>query len=490
MEQNIIAGDLKQKTLINTLWKFVERVGSQVVSFVVQIVLARILMPDEFGLIALVTIFIALFDVFVSNGLATALIQKKSIDEEDCSSVFTANVALSILLYILLFICAPFLSQFYENDTLTPIIRVLGFSLILSSIKSVQQAIVSKRLQFRLFFYATISGTIVSAIVGVIMDLRGAGVWALVAQYLVKSFVDICVLFVTMKWKPQIYISISRIKPLFNYGWKILLSAFIDSIAQNIRDMIIGKMYSPRDLAYYNRGKMFPTLVSVDTMASLEAVLFPIVSSVQDDKLYVKQIVRRFVKDSSYILIPLLIGLAIIAEPLVRVVLTDKWLPCVPYLQIFCVAFCFKPLHMANMQMIKAVGRSDITLKMEVIKKVVGISILLLAMKYGVIWIALSTIISDFLVLLINGYPSIKLINYKYSEQFRDLAPSYILSLAMAASIYPLSLLNMPDIVLIIIQIICGLAMILFMSVIFKVNSYYSIKTIIITNINRKRSKY
>ena len=480
MQQETNVSDLKRKTLTNTLWNFVERAGSQIVSFIVQIVLARILLPEEFGLIALVTIFITLFDVFVTSGLATALIQKKTIDELDCSSVFTSNIIISIFLYFILFLCAPIVAQFYENEILLPVIRVLGLSLILSSIKSVQQSIVAKRLQFRLFFYATLSGTIVSAVIGIIMAFKGAGVWALVCQYLAKSFVDVCVLFIIMKWKPKLIISVAPIRPLFNYGWKILISSFIDAVSQNIRDMIIGKMYSPRDLAYYNRGKIFPTLVSVDTLTSLETVLFPIVSSVQDDKSSVKQIIRRFVKDSSYILTFLLIVLAIVAKPLVSVVLTDKWLSCVPYLQIFCLSFCLKPLHVANMQMIKAVGRSDITLKVEILKKIVGIPILLIAMKYGVIWIALSTILTDFIVLLINAYPSTKLINYSYIEQFRDLSPAYALSVVMAIIIYPISLLQIYDLYIIIVQVISGVLIFTFLSWLFNVNSFFSIKGLLI----------
>lgn len=479
--------DIKYKAIANTIWKFVEQVGSQVVNFVVQIVLARILLPEEFGTIALVTIFIAIFDVFLLNGLGTALIQKKEIDDIDCSSVLYSNMLLSIVLYVILFFLAPLLSQFYDNDSLVPIIRILGITLFFSSIRSVQQAIVSKQLRFKLFFYSTLSGTIISAIIGIFLALNGAGVWSLVAQYVIKSFVDMCVLFFTMNWRPKFLFSISRLIPLISYGWKILAAALVDTVYNNIRDMIIGKKYSPDDLAFFNRGKSFPNLVSADTMHAVGTVLFPIVSSVQDDKESVKRIIRRYVKDTSYILIPLLIGLAVVAKPLVVVLLTDKWLPCVPYLQIYCIALTVQPMHTANMQLIKALGRSDITLKMEIIKKIIGVILILMVMKYGVLWIALTTIVHSVIVLVINAYPSREIINYTYSEQIKDSMPAYLLSIAMAIAIYPISLLNISNILIICSQTIGGLFIIILLSTLFKVNSFYSIKSSIINYFNFRK---
>lgn len=472
---------LKYKALVNSLWKFFERIGSQAVNLIVQIVLARLLMPEEFGTVALVTVFITIFDVFLINGLGTALIQKKDIDEIDCSSVFYSNIALAVVLYTVLFFTAPLLSSFYDNDLLLPVIRVLGITLFFSSVKSVQQAIVSKRLQFKLFFYSTLSGTAVSAILGICLALHGAGVWALVVQYVVKAFVDMCVLFITMKWRPLFVFSLKRLIPLVKYGWKILAAALVDSVFNNIRDMIIGKRYSKDDLAFYNRAKMFPNLIYQDTLQAIAQVLFPIIASVQDDKNTVVRIIRRYIKDTSYLLIPMLVGLIIVARPLVSVILTDKWLPCVPYLQIYCVASLIQPIHTANIYLIKSLGRSDLTLKIEIIKKVIGVALILVAMKYGVIWIALSNVVHNLIVLFINAYPVKGLIDYGIKEQIKDTLPACAVTLFMTVFIVPISLLGIPDLYILTLQIVVGIVVFVGTSIILDIESYYNIKELVIS---------
>ncbi len=464
--------ELRGKTFSNMIWKLAERIGAQLVSFIVQLVLARILMPEEFGTIAIVNVFISLGNVFITNGLGTSLIQKKDADELDFSTVFFFNIILSIGLYALLFVFTPLIARLYNNLELVWVIRVLGLQLLISGVKTVQQAFVARKLRFRLFFWATFIGTVISGFVGIGLAYSGAGVWALVAQHLTNSTIDMIMLFVMVKWRPQLVFSKQRLKPLFNYGWKLLASALIDTIYNDIRTLIIGLKYSKDDLAYYNRGKQFPDLVSDNVMASIESVLFPVMSKVQESKEEVKRIVRRFIKTCSYIMVPMLFGLAVVAKPLVSVLITDKWLFCVPYIQIYCIVSALRPMQTANIQMIKAVGRSDITVKIEIIKKTIGLLIILVSMRFGVFWIAMSNILYSLIVLAINAKPSKELINYGYIEQLKDLGPAFGASLVMAAITYCVSFIGLGDWPTLIIQVLLGIGVYLLVSLFFKMESF------------------
>lgn len=463
---------LRDKTLNNMIWKMAERIGAQVVSFIVQLVLARLLMPEEFGLIAIVNVAITLCNVFITNGLGTSLVQKKDADALDFSSVFIFNFGLSTVVYIVLFFLSPLIAKFYDNMLLTPVIRVLGIQLFFSGIKTVQQAIVARQMQFKLFFAATFVGTFLSGIIGVVLAYVGAGVWALVVQYLSNSAIDVVCLFVAIDWKPSLKFSLKRLKPLFQYGWKLLVASLINNIYEEIRTLIIGKKYTNQDLAFYNRGKQFPDLICNNTMVSIESVLFPVMTRFQDRTDELKRMLRRFIRISSYIMSPLMMGLAVVAKPLVVVLLTEKWLFCVPYIQIYCIVGLLRPMQTANQQMVKAIGRSDITIKIEIIKKLIGLLILLVAMEYGVIWIALSNILYSLIVLIINAFPSKKLINYSFGEQFVDLLPATIASVVMACVIYPLSFGINDSLLLLLLQIILGILTYILISVIFRIESF------------------
>lgn len=392
----------------NFIWRFAERCGAQLVSFLVSVVLARILAPEDYGTIALVTVFTAILQVFVDSGLGTALIQKKDADDLDFSSVFYFNFAMCLVLYAGMFIVAPYIAIFYEDMTLTPVIRVLSLTIVISGVKGIQQAYVSRNMLFKRFFFSTIGGTIFSAFLGIGLAFSGYGVWALVAQQLSNTMIDTLILWITVKWRPQKEFSLKRLRTLFSYGWKLLASSLLDTVYNNLRNLIIGKMYSSADLAYYNQGDKFPKIIVTNINTSIDSVLLPTMSNEQDDRKRIKSMTRRAIKTSTYVMAPLMMGLAFCAESIVKIVLTDKWLPCVPFLRLFCISYMFWPVHTANLNAIKAMGRSDWFLKLEIVKKIVGLFFLLSSMWFGVMAMAYSLLLSSILSQVINAWPNSK----------------------------------------------------------------------------------
>ena len=449
---------VQQTVTNNFLWRFAERCGAQGVSFLVSITLARLLAPEIYGTIALVTVFITILNVFVDSGLGNALIQKKDADDLDFSTVFFFNVGICCVLYIMLFLAAPFIAEFYEKNELVSVVRVLGFILVISGVKNVQQAYVSRTMQFKRFFFATLGGTIGAAIIGIAMAYCGFGVWALVTQQIFNATVDTIILWATVKWRPKCIFSWKRLKVLFSFGWKLLVSALLETSYNNIRQLIIGKMYTSSDLAQYNRGKQFPELIISNINTSIDSVLLPVMSKSQDDSQQIKSMTRRSIKTSTYIMAPLMMGLSFCAEPIVRLLLTDKWLPCVPFLRIFCITYMFYPVHTANLNAIKAMGRSDLFLKLEIAKKIVGMSLLLSTMWFGVMAMAYSLLISSVTSQIINSWPNKKLINYRYLDQLQDVLPGMVLAVFMGYCVNLIGLLHLPSIVVLMIQIPMGAA--------------------------------
>lgn len=456
----------------NFIWRFAERCGAQLVTFIVSIVLARILAPEDYGTIALVTVFTTILQVFVDSGLGTALIQKKEADDLDFSSVFFFNFAVCIILYIGMFIAAPFIAEFYNDSSLTSVVRVISLTIVISGVKGIQQAYVSRNMMFKRFFFSTIGGTIFSAVFGIVLAYQGFGVWALVAQQLSNTAIDTLILWLTVKWRPKLMFSWNRLKTLLVFGWKLLVSALLDTCYNNLRNLIIGKMYSSADLAYYNQGDKFPKVIVTNINTSIDSVLLPTMSSAQDDRERVKNMTRRAIKTSTYVMAPLMMGLAFCSVPIVHLVLTDKWLPCVPFLRIFCVTYMFYPIHTANLNAINAMGRSDWFLRLEVIKKIVGMAILLSTMWFGVMAMAYSLLLSSVLSQIINSWPNRKLLGYGYLEQIRDIAPAIILAVIMGICVYFIGYIPLPTIVTLIIQIVAGAIIYIVLSAILKLEEY------------------
>ena len=464
--------DKKQSVITNFIWRFMERGGTYVMNFIVSVVLARLLDPSLYGTVALVTAITTILQVFVDSGMANSLIQKKDTDDLDYSSVFYFNLAFCLLLYAGLFFCAPWISRLYRIPELTPIVRVLGLTIVVSGVKNVQQAYVAKTMQFRRFFFATLGGTVFSAVVGITLAYLGYGVWALVFQQLLNVTVNTAILWLTVGWKPKRMFSWKRLGGLISYGWKLLVSQLLDTAYLKLYQFIIGLRYSTADLAFYNRGDQFPNLIMENTSASLDSVLLPVLSSEQDDRVRVREMTRRAVKVSTFVLMPLMAGLAACAEPLVRFLLTEKWLPCVPYMQLFCLNYAFWPVHTANLNAIKAVGRSDIFLKLEIIKKVLETGILLVTMRYGVMAITLGLLASGFASIVINAWPNRRLLDLPFTRQLLDVLPALLLSLGMAAAIWPVTLLGLPDAVRLLIMVPAGVLVYVGVSALLKLDSF------------------
>lgn len=464
---------MNNKRVISSLaWRFAERCGAQGVSFLVSIILARLLVPEDYGLIAIVSIFTTILNVFVDNGLASSLIQKKDADDIDFSSVFYCNVFFCIILYFILFISAPFIAKIYSNTQLIPLIRVMGISLIISGVKNVQQAYVSRTMQFKKFFFATLGGTVTAAVLGITLAYKGYGVWALVIQSLVNSMIDTVILWSMVKWRPKLLFSFSRLRTLLSYGSKLLFSSLLDTVYTEIRQLIIGIMYSATDLAFYNKGTQFPNLIIKNVNASIDSVLFPALSNEQDDVLRIKNMTRRAMKMSTYVMAPLMMGMAFVATPLIRCVLTEKWLPCVFFMRIFCITFMFYPIHTANLNAIKALGKSDVFLKLEVEKKIVGILIVISTMWISVKAMAWGMLLGSFVSQIINSRPNKKLLDYGYLEQLGDISPSIILSVFMGVCVYPIQFLGFSDIITLLVQVCVGGIIYISGSIILKIDSF------------------
>lgn len=461
-----------KKIFANFIWRFAERSGAQTVQFIVSVILARILEPEAYGTIALVLVIAQILQVFVDSGLGNALIQKKDADDIDFSSVFYFNMLCCLLMYGLIYLFAPFIADFYGNTSLTPVIRILCLTVVISGIKNVQQAYVSRTLQFKKFFFSTIGGTIVSAIAGIYIALHGGGVWALVAQKLINLTVDTFILWITVHWRPKRVFSLKRLKNLLQFGWKLLVSALIDTMYTNLRQLIIGKMYTEADLAYYNRGNQFPNIIVLNINNSIDSVLLPVMSKEQEHPEQVKAMTRRAIKTSIYIMAPVMLGMAFAAKPLVQLILTDKWLPCVPFLRIFCITYMFYPVHTANLNAINALGRSDLFLRLEIAKKVAGMILLLSTMWFGVMAMAYSLLINCVVSQIINSWPNRKLLNYGYGEQLKDILPSIILSLGMGVTIWGISLFGLPAMLTIVMQIIFGILIYMIGSIVFHIESF------------------
>jgi len=458
----------------NFIWRFLERTGAQFMNLIVSIVLARLIAPEIYGSIALVTVLITIMQVFVDSGLGIALIQKKNADDTDFSSVFYFNIVMCLVLYAAVFFAAPYIAKFYDDEALTGVIRVLSLSLVISGVKNVQQAYVSRNMLFKRFFFSTLGGITFSAILGIWMAYRGFGIWALVAQYASNVAVDTAILWITVNWRPKLCFSFERLKGLFSYGWKLLFSSLLETVYQDIRQLVIGKMYTSSDLAFYNRGSQFPKVIVGNVNTSIDSVLLPTMSKAQDDKTVVKEMTRKAIKVSTYLIAPLMIGLAFVSDSLVKLLLTEKWLPCVPYLVIFCITYMFYPIHTANLNALKAMGRSDYYLKLEITKKILGFAVLIATMWFGPLVMCASGILSSFIGQVINTWPNKKLLGYSLIEQYKDIAPSILLALFMGVCVFVIgTFLPFPTILTLIIQIIVGAGIYIGLSIALKIDTFY-----------------
>jgi len=460
--------------LLPFIWKYLERSGSQVISFIVSIVLARLLAPDDFGLLALVMVFIALSDVFVQSGLKSALVQKKEANNLDFSTVFWLSLTLAVIVYAILFFSAPLIANFYKNANLTPVVRVLGITLFFGALASVQEAYIQKHFLFKKLFFRSFAVIIPSGVFGISLAYSGFGIWALVWQQLTNSFLMCIFMLFMVPWKPTFEFSIASAKKLFNFGYKLLFSVLLNTAYNNLTNLLIGKFFSPAMLGFYNRGEQFPKLVVNNVNESISAVLFPALANVQDNIKLFRQRMRMCIKCSCFAIFPLMALLASSAKPTVEFVLGEKWLPCVIFLQVYCFIFAIWPLHTTNLTAINSLGRSDIFLKQTIAKLILGVFAIIIALYvFGTVF---SIIIAKAIIapigVFINSLPNKYLLGYDFFEQVKDVIPSFILSFICGLAVFPISWLEMHNFVIIVLQVILGLTLYLLLARLFKMESF------------------
>ena len=440
------------------IWTFGERIAAQLVSTIITIVLARILLPEYYGMISIVTIFISLCDVFVTSGMGTALVQKKYVDEEDYNTAFIISMSIAVFLYIILFLLAPLISKFYMMDALTLVIRVMALRLPLAAINCIQQAHVQRAMAFKRFFIATLSGTLMSGFVGLYLAMNGYGVWALVFQYLTNTTVNTIVLFFVEKWIPKLQFSLNKAKEIYSFGWKVLATELVYTLENNMCGLIIGKMFGAADLAFFDQGKKYPAILVNNINSAINKVMLPAYSRYQDDLKQLKDMLRKSISVGVFLLAPILIGFAVVSETFIRVVLTDKWLFCSPYIKIFCLMYLTRPLETACHQALLAVGKSDTVLRVMIIINSVDLILLLIAafVFKSVMFIAIGTLITALISLSCFMYCSNKILGYKLREQVSDIGSVLLCSFVMGGIVSLVGLLVDNRVLLLVIQIVIG----------------------------------
>ena len=477
---------LKRKVVSGLFWKFAERILAQGVSFVISLVLARLLSPQNYGTVALVVVFINIANVFVSNGLGEALIRKKDAGDLDFSTIFYCSFFLAGLLYLILYVLAPQIALVYKNVELIKYIRVLALQIPLSAIKTIQHSYVSKKMIFKKFFFSTFGGTVISGIIGIVMAYKGLGVWAIIAQYLINSIIDMIILFITVPWRPKLLFDFTIAIDLFRYGWKLTAASLINAIYGELRSLLIGKVYSEVDLGLYSKGNQFPSLIISNINDSISSVLFPALSTAIDEADKLKKMIRKAMQVSAFVIFPMMIGMIAVAENMISVLLTDKWLECVPYLRLCCIFWMFQPIQTANIQALKAIGRSDICLKLEIVKKIIGFTLLIMSVRFGVYAIVMSNTLVGFISMILNIEPNRRIINYGYIEQIKDISPALFHSIMMGILIYFVGMMPFNRIIVLLLQILTGVVIYSFSTVITKVEGQEYVINII-KGVRRKR---
>lgn len=468
-------------------WKFGERIIAQGVSFLISLVLARLLSPDDYGIIAIVTVFINLAAVFISSGFATALIQKKDATSTDFSTMFYCSLVVSIIIYIILFLLAPYIANFYSISLLTQVIRVFSLQIPLSVFYSIQTAYISKNMLFRKAFVSSTIAAIVSGIIGIILAFVGLGVWALVAQSILAVIVNSLVLSISLPLKLELAFSMKAAKSMMNYGSKILAADLSGTFFTEIRSLIIGKVYTSADLAFYNKGQQLPSLITNNLSGSIMTVMFPAFANESDNIESVKQMARKSMQVLSFIMFPCMFGLSAVMKPLITFLYTEKWTECIPYAQILSIGLCVGILGIIPLQILKAIGRSDVVLGLEVWKKPVYVILLIISVNINVFAIAIAMTIYDFYSSFINMHQAEKYIKYERMEQAKDILPAFALSAVMAVVVLLIPIFNNLLLTLI-TKVSAGVIIYLCGSVIFKLKAYIYLKDVLISTI--KKVKY
>lgn len=479
--------NLKSKAVKGVAWSATDNVLKYVVNFVITIILARLLSPEDYGLIGLISIFSSICTALIEGGFSSALIRKKDATEDDFNTVFIVNLGMSSLLYGVMFLSAPIIADFFNRQELIALTRVSTLSLIIGALAMTQNVRLTKRLDFKSQTKITFIASICGGGIGIAMALAGFGVWAIVGQYLSLQIVKTVLLWFVNKWIPRFTFSVTSFKELFGFGWKLLVSTLIDTGWKEVYQVVIGKCYTPATLGYFTRAKSFAELFSSNLTGVVSRVSYPTLSQIQDDKVRLKSAYKQVIKTTMFVTFIFMLGLAAIAKPLILVVIGEKWLPSVPMLQIICFQMMLYPLNAINLNMLQVQGRSDLFLKLEIIKKIILIGPILLGVFVGIYWMLIGSVITGFISYFLNSYYSGRFLCYSIKEQVKDILPSFCLSLAVSAVIFLFSMLSINSWVILSLQLVCGALLIITLSKLFKIREYFAIVDIIHSFIKRNK---
>lgn len=481
---------LKQRTVSGLIWSFVDQFANQGITFVAGIILARILSPREFGLIGMITVFIAVSESFINSGFSSALIRKKNCSDVDYSTVFYFNLTVGSLLYVLLYLAAPSIAQFFEESELNSIVRVLGLLLIIDSLTIIQRTILTKRIDFKLQTRISVIASIISGIISVGMAIYGWGVWSLVAQRLIKQSINSALLWWWNRWIPLAVFCRRSFKELFSFGSKLLVSGLIDTLYRNVYYLIIGKFFSAQELGFYTRADEFKRIPSENLNAIINRVSYPVLSEIQDDRTRLKTNYQKLIRSTMFITFILMLGMAAVAKPLVLALIGEKWEPSIVYLQLLCVIGMMYPLQALNLNMLQVSGRSDLFLRLEVIKKLLAVPIILLGIFVGVKAMLVGMIVNTFVAYYLNSFWSGRFVDYSFKQQIVDLYPSFILALTMGLLVYFIgSLLEYSAAAVLMIQVLVGTSYVLLFCELTQFSDYVFVKELIVEKLYKGKKE-
>lgn len=472
-------GSLKKKAVTGIVWTSIEKFGTYFIQLIIGIVIARILSPDDFGIIGMTAIFMAIANTLLDSGFGNALIQNRERNETDYSTAFYFNTVVGIILYTILYLASPLIAEFYKTPILIPVCRVIGFTLILNSLTIPQTAKLTAEFKFKELSFITITTQTATGIIAIIAAYYGAGVWALVLQNVSSCLLRILLIEYVTRWKPTKRFSVNSFKRMFSFGSKILCSGIINTIYNNLYTLIIGRIYNPTQVGYYTQGDKFAVLPSTTLLQVVMKVAYPLMAEVQDDTDKLRVAYQKFLRIPIFILYPVLVGLIVYAHPLIYTLLGEKWLPTVPILQILCVGSFFDPLTHINLNILYVKGKTDLVLKLEVIKKSIAFLILFTMIPLGLWWLCVGRVIYGFIAYIINCHYTARYINFGFWQQMRYNIPIIFKSLLMGVISYGVTFFECTPILEITIGTIIGIISYLLIAIISKDESFTDLLTII-----------
>ncbi len=473
---------LKKQAAISLVWTYAQQFGNQLIGFIVSLILARILMPEEFGLIGMIAVFVAVGNTLLHGGLTKSLIRSENLDTRDYSTVFYFNLAAGILVYFGVFLLAPLIAEFYSQPILTGILRVYCLTFIISAFAAVQLARLTKIMDFKTQTLIAIPAAIIGGIVGVVMAMTGYGVWSLVWSSIATSIISTVQLWIYSGWTPSFDFNLQKFKAHFNYGYKLTLSELLDRVFNNIFLIVIGKYFSATQVGFYTRAQTMNQLPVSNISNALNKVTFPFFVSIQNDDVRLRRVYKELMQMVVFVITPILILMAVLAEPTFRFLFTEKWLPAVPYFQILCITGILFPIHSYNLSILNVKGRSDLFLKLEVFKKIIIVITLLVTIPFGIIALLYGQVFISIFAFFINAHYTGKFINYTALQQLKDILPIILLAIFAGGIVFLLDYiglrLNM-DIIRILIGGVVGSSVYLFTAYLFKFGSFFELSKLI-----------